>query len=111
MKLYRTGIISILGFVAATITFFSIRAGFNVSQPVMFWSIQAVVLTCIVIGLCYAYYTWDSSYNVSASLLLRTAICIGMLYVMAFRPVTYGLFSLMAVLVVIHIYIVRKRFN
>jgi hypothetical protein len=87
MKLYRTGIISILGCIDPLIAYFNIIQEFNLTQPAIFWSIQAAFLTCIVIGLCYAYYTWDTSYNVSRGRLLRTAICIFCLYVMAWNPI------------------------
>jgi uncharacterized membrane protein len=110
MKLYRTGLISILGCIAPLIAYFNMKQEFNLMQPVIFWSIQAAFLTCIVIGLCYAYYTWDTSYNVSRGRLLRTGIFIFALYIFAWKPINYG-WIIMVIASVIHMYRVRKPFN
>jgi hypothetical protein len=85
-----SGFLTYLGCGSALAMNIDILGGSNISNPAMFWLLNTVFWTCIIIGIVYVATHWDISYNIPKRRLIYTVICISIAYVIAWFPVNYA---------------------
>jgi hypothetical protein len=85
-----TGFLTFFGFGSALAMNIDILGGCNISNPTVFWLLNTVFWTCIIIGIVYVATHWDMSYNLPRRRLIYTVICIAIVHIIAWFPVDYA---------------------
>jgi len=90
MKLYISGKISLISAVATLVAWIERREGFDLSNPILFWGVQILFATSIIIAFCFTLRHWDMSYHISKKRVLLSIINIFCLYIIAWTNFKYS---------------------
>ncbi len=110
MKIYSTGILSILTTVIALLTNTHLRQNFNMEYPILFISGQVLCWSCFLVLTIYIFMNWGNDYSNSKWNLFRSVIVSIVIYCIAYTKLDYA-FLIILIVGITHIYFIRKKFD
>ena len=108
MKIYSTGILSILTTVVALLTNTHLRQNFNMEYPILFISEQVLCWSCFLVLTIYIFKNWGNDSSNSKWNLFRSVIVSIVIYCIAYTKLDNA-FLIILIVGITHIYFVRKK--
>ena len=108
MKVYSTGILSMLATVVALLANTQLRQNFDMEYPILFISGQVLCWGCFLVLTIYIFMNWgNDSSNSKWNLFCSVIICV-CIYCIAYTKLDYA-FLIILIVGITYIYFVRKK--
>ena len=105
MKIYSTGILSILATVVALLTNTHLRQNFNMEYPILFISGQVLCWSCFLVLTIYILKNWGNDSSNSKWNLFRSVIVSIVIYCIAYTKLDNA-FLIILIVGITHIYFI-----
>ena len=110
MKIYSTGILSMLATVVALLANTQLRQNFNMEYPILFISGQVLCWSCFLVLTIYIFMNWGKNHSNSKWKLFRSVIVCISIYCIAYTKLDFA-FLIILIVGITHIYFIRKKFD
>ena len=110
MKIYSTGILSMLATVVALLVNTQLRQNFDMEYPILFISGQVLCWSCFLVLTIYIFKNWGNDSSNSKWNLFRSVIICIFIYCIAYTKLDYA-FLIILIVGITHIYFIRKKFD
>ena len=110
MKIYSTGILSMLATVVALLANTQLRQNFDMEYPILFISGQVLCWSCFLVLTIYIFKNWGNDSSNSKWNLFRSVIICIFIYCIAYTKLDYA-FLIILIVGITHIYFIRKKFD